>query len=318
MLLTLCPQCSAQFKVAPEQLNIRQGRVMCGRCRHVFNAFESLKRIADEDVPIEVTDYAVIDSSLQTDDAPLLGEHTTDIAATYHIETPEPVNAPANEPATKPVNQHAAEFITVTTATAASDDALLMPAIEADAAPNDNPITSTLTSQNPLIRGSVPSPKQASRIWGYLVGVAVIGLAAQAIYFFRSDIAQQYPELRPHMLQACETLRCQIPWGRVTESIKIESSDLIEPPGKPGRILLLATVANRAATTHDFPHIEVKLMDSANTVLASRVFTPTEYLARTPNADEGMAANTELYVNLQLELVGKTTASGYGLRAFYP
>lgn len=310
MLLTLCPQCSAQFKVAPEQLNIRQGRVMCGRCRHVFNAFESLKRIADEDVPIEVTDYAVIDSSLQADDLPLLDEHTTDIDATHRIETPELV--------TKPVNQRTAEFITVTTATAASDDALLIPVIEADAAPDNNPITTTLTSQNPLIRGSVPSPKQASRIWGYLVGIAVIGLAAQAIYFFRSDIVQQYPELRPHMLQACETLRCQIPWGRVTESIKIESSDLIEPPGKPGRILLLATVANRAATTHDFPHIEVKLMDSANTVLASRVFTPSEYLARTPNADEGMAANTELYVNLQLELVGKTTASGYGLRAFYP
>ena len=283
---------------------------MCGRCRHVFNAFESLKRIADEDVPAEITDYAVVDSSLQADDAPLLGEHTTDIAATYHIETPELV--------TKPVNQRAAEFITVTTATSASDDALLMPAIEVDATPNDNPITTTPISQNPLIHGSVPSPKQASRIWGYLVGVAVIGLAAQAVYFFRSDIVQHYPDLRPHMLKACETLRCQIPWGRVTESIKIESSDLIEPPGKPGRILLLATVANRAATMHDFPHIEVKLMDSANTVLASRVFTPTEYLARTPNADEGMAANTELYVNLQLELIGKTTASGYGLRAFYP
>ena len=47
MLLTTCPNCSAQFKVQPEQLNIRQGRVMCGRCRDVFNAFQSLTRIEE-------------------------------------------------------------------------------------------------------------------------------------------------------------------------------------------------------------------------------------------------------------------------------
>jgi predicted Zn finger-like uncharacterized protein len=45
MLLTTCPKCQAQFKVSPEQLNVRSGRVMCGRCRHVFNSFESLQRI---------------------------------------------------------------------------------------------------------------------------------------------------------------------------------------------------------------------------------------------------------------------------------
>ena len=45
MLLTTCPNCQAQFKVSPDQLNVRSGRVMCGRCRHVFNSFESLQRI---------------------------------------------------------------------------------------------------------------------------------------------------------------------------------------------------------------------------------------------------------------------------------
>ena len=48
MLLTTCTTCAAQFKVLPEHLNVRQGRVMCGRCRTVFNAFETLKRVEDE------------------------------------------------------------------------------------------------------------------------------------------------------------------------------------------------------------------------------------------------------------------------------
>ena len=51
MLQTTCPNCNAQFKVQPEQLNIRQGRVMCGRCRHVFNAFQFLERVT-ESIPV--------------------------------------------------------------------------------------------------------------------------------------------------------------------------------------------------------------------------------------------------------------------------
>jgi predicted Zn finger-like uncharacterized protein len=56
MLLTTCTTCAAQFKVLPEHLNVRQGRVMCGRCRTVFNAFETLKRVEDE-LPIMPTPY---------------------------------------------------------------------------------------------------------------------------------------------------------------------------------------------------------------------------------------------------------------------
>ena len=57
MLLTICPNCSAQFKVQPEQLNVRQGRVMCGRCRQVFNAFQSLTRVEE---PIEAQTARVL------------------------------------------------------------------------------------------------------------------------------------------------------------------------------------------------------------------------------------------------------------------
>lgn len=41
-MVTTCPQCGTVFRVTPEQLNARQGDVRCGRCSHVFNAFESL------------------------------------------------------------------------------------------------------------------------------------------------------------------------------------------------------------------------------------------------------------------------------------
>ena len=41
-MLTRCPACTTHFRVTPEQLKVRTGRVRCGECQHVFNALDSL------------------------------------------------------------------------------------------------------------------------------------------------------------------------------------------------------------------------------------------------------------------------------------
>jgi len=41
-VFTRCPTCSTTFRVTPEQLKARLGRVRCGQCKAVFNALDSL------------------------------------------------------------------------------------------------------------------------------------------------------------------------------------------------------------------------------------------------------------------------------------
>lgn len=43
MMLTRCPTCSTAFRVTPEQLKARAGKVRCGHCSAVFNALETLE-----------------------------------------------------------------------------------------------------------------------------------------------------------------------------------------------------------------------------------------------------------------------------------
>ncbi len=43
MMLTRCPDCSTAFRVTPEQLKARAGKVRCGHCSAVFNALEALE-----------------------------------------------------------------------------------------------------------------------------------------------------------------------------------------------------------------------------------------------------------------------------------
>jgi predicted Zn finger-like uncharacterized protein len=41
-MITRCPRCATMFRVTPDQLKVRRGKVRCGKCLAVFNALETL------------------------------------------------------------------------------------------------------------------------------------------------------------------------------------------------------------------------------------------------------------------------------------
>lgn len=67
MIQTLCPACGTTFRVTPEQLKAKQGKVRCGKCQHIFNAIETLHDVAAQPVsipPIESQpEFAVMEDS---------------------------------------------------------------------------------------------------------------------------------------------------------------------------------------------------------------------------------------------------------------
>ncbi len=50
LMRTRCPACGTVFRVTSEQLRLKAGKVRCGRCESVFNAFDAL--VADDLQPI--------------------------------------------------------------------------------------------------------------------------------------------------------------------------------------------------------------------------------------------------------------------------
>ncbi len=50
-MATRCPGCGTLFKITAEQLQVREGRARCGRCRQVFNALDTLTSLPDPPVP---------------------------------------------------------------------------------------------------------------------------------------------------------------------------------------------------------------------------------------------------------------------------
>lgn len=50
MLTTRCPHCGTAFRIRPEQLSVRGGRVRCGHCQQPFSALAQLEDVDDEDL----------------------------------------------------------------------------------------------------------------------------------------------------------------------------------------------------------------------------------------------------------------------------
>lgn len=50
-MVTSCPSCATTFRVLQEQLRARQGKVRCGKCSEVFDAFKTLASFPDGPSP---------------------------------------------------------------------------------------------------------------------------------------------------------------------------------------------------------------------------------------------------------------------------
>ena len=184
---------------------------------------------------------------------------------------------------------------------------------------DDTPVA--VDSANPLLTAASGSRKETSantRSWALAGVLLCLVLAAQGAYAFRAQLVQQFPPLRPVFVSICDWAGCSVSGSRDDSVLRIEASDLIESPGRAGRIQLTATLVNRGSVVQEYPALELKLTDNANQVQLSRILQPQDYLGRVPGKEEGLQPNAETFVNLNVEVTNRVQASGYGVRAFYP
>lgn len=295
-MLTCCPDCETTFRVTPEQLKARHGKVRCGECQAVFNALDTLV----EDAPVVVA--PAIDEAqpfpepppeimVEAEEAELAAEPAADVApeaalADEDSVPPEPAPEPApahtaDEPEPVAADEHVAET------PAAGDEWLAAPVID-----------------------------KPRRRWPWALGgtFVLLVLGFQALMHFRTEIAVLQPDMKPVLASACEFFGCEMRLPRKAELMSIETSDL--HPETDGKLLLTATLKNRAPFAQEPPHLELTLTDTADKALVRRVLAPAEYTA-TADRSTGLAPGRELPVELSIDAPG-VPAAGYRLYLFYP
>lgn len=164
-----------------------------------------------------------------------------------------------------------------------------------------------------------PEPARKKSNWPWAVGclLLLIMLLAQAAYFFRVELAANLPGLKPALTAYCGLLQCTVPLPQKADLVSIESSDLEADPAQSNVIILNALLHNRALYAQAYPNLELTLTDTQDKALARRTFRPAEYLKPGEDEKQGLAANRELSVKLNLDTTD-LKPSGYRLFLFYP
>lgn len=309
-MLTRCPKCDTAFRVTPEQLKARQGRVRCGQCQAVFNALDTL---GDETVvlgPPGLASEAAVPEPMPSFDAAQPAAQPADETATEAVadiaDAPEDAGsdgasspAPDAEPATP------------------AAPAPAVPAEEAGDTMTANPAEAPAPApQEPLLyQEQLPT----QRAWPWALGIltGLLALTLQAALAFRIELVVLAPEARPLLVSLCELAGCELGLPSRIDLIGLESSDLRPDPAQPGRLQLEAGLRNRAPFVQTWPHLELTLTDTNDQAVIRRILPPREYLPEGVAPATGFAAGGEQAVRLALETDG-VAAAGYRLYIFYP
>ena len=183
--ITQCPHCNAKFRVRPEQVKLHAGLVRCGACRGIFDAVEhliegTLPSVDPIDEHGEVTPPQTIIQGMP--------------AMTQSAEAPEPrdISAPkADEPGSaasmwKTGTDVESKITRGQTAliTSAGGESIEIRNMDADERHGDNAAQpGAMDSYRWRPQPQVNSPAMRL-VYALLSLLCVIGLAAQATYFF--------------------------------------------------------------------------------------------------------------------------------------
>jgi predicted Zn finger-like uncharacterized protein len=284
-MYTRCPHCSTHFRVSREQLQASSGQVRCGRCHRAFDAFATLTS-----QPPAVAETA---------------KRKPGPAAIAEVDTPHDSGLSSRSPLSTPLGEladpHPAEPQAAgpeTHASAAKAEALTLP--------------------EDLFGSGAPAQARG-RSWLWVGGTFALALmlAAQAVYFYATELATQLPQFRPWLAEACSWLHCTVALPRMPDQLFVEASDLqVLDTSRPAEVLLTASIRNRAQVAQQLPLLELTLTDRLNQTAARKVFYPADYLDNSLDPNRGIGSNQELPVKLYLD-TGDIKPAGYRLFVFF-
>jgi predicted Zn finger-like uncharacterized protein len=162
-------------------------------------------------------------------------------------------------------------------------------------------------------------PPTRSLAWAFGAALGLTALAAQAVHYFRTEIAVLVPETRPYLAAACATLKCDLKLPRRPKLMAIESSDLQADGRRDSVIVLNAVLRNQAQFAQEYPALELTLTDDRDEAVARRVLMPAQYLAGVPAEQiaRGIGAGADAALRVYFD-TGALRAVGYRMYLFFP
>ncbi len=280
MLFTRCPDCDTTFRITDAALKKAGGRVRCGRCASIFDAYAELKEADD----------------------------SAGAAADHEATTQNDTAASAPSPAPTEASQALADAQpSESPGTTSSSEPTAEPELAADREPADDtgPFEAGSGAMSPdaidnVLRASVPAAELApdwpdllraqqpprSRWWSVAAVLALIALALQIANHNRSALAGN-PTLGRWVQSAYDELGVRVtPVWDVHQYKILDWTATAEPNTRGlGSLKISARIQNLSPRPQPYPSVQLRLKDRWEEAVGGRLFAPNEYLSRAIERD---------------------------------
>ena len=307
--ITTCPACETQFLLNTDQLKAQRGKVQCGHCQQLFNAKNRLTEVA-ENTNIDAalsTDISIRDADDSTVENGASNNSSVDHIQAFN-DTSDNYTSDTSDFSTNRITAfHTDENLR------ADDRETFNDQTEGSNSASAPTIIQDLTTEPQFTK----EPFNLKKLWISLLGLLLLILALlQTLYFFRTQIAAQYPQFKPYLLQACRALNCEIKLAQNLNLLTIDDSDMQESDDYEDVISFSSVLINNANYVQAYPNIELTLTDTQDQPVLRKLVTPKEYLTKNIQVEAGMDARQELRLNLVID-ASELTVAGYRVLLVY-
>lgn len=166
-----------------------------------------------------------------------------------------------------------------------------------------------LSDRSELLLGIDPGPVEMTGayhrpwgkhlLWSSLSLIAVVVLAAQ-ISWLQFDRFSRISPYRDYYQSVCQWLGCQLPVLRDTRQIRAFNLVVRQHPEQAQALVVDAIILNSADFKQPFPPLRLSFSDIRDQPIASRTFTPTEYLRGELAGRSVMPINQPVHLSIEL------------------
>lgn len=293
---TQCPHCETVFRISQQQLTQAYGRVRCGYCNELFDAHVHLVNVdqasgasQDKSAPISPAAGSAVSRGDKESARSPVAIHPLRPSEKETADGPSKKTSPIPAPVFKIDKQD--EFTQDTSDTGfgqgvAEQDAGSFGSAVMEAPPDAPKLRLEDIENTDLIpphwrSGHAVSERHYNPVNTLLWTLGILGLlvvlVVQYAYFNRNELFN-HPEMRPYLVKLCAFTGCELPELRDLDSIELLDRSVYSHPNVENALMISGALRNGADFPQVLPKLQISFFNVRGEMVASRTFSPEEYL----------------------------------------
>ena len=162
----------------------------------------------------------------------------------------------------------------------------------------------------PIKLETEPDSENSSDYLGWVGGsVVLLLLAALQLFYFNFEQWARTPQWRPAYTSVCSLLNCELPAVQDIRRIKARNLVVRSHPSVANALVVDTLMQNESAFPQPFPDLVLIFRDLNDNIVASRKFSPQEYLSGEMSGTTDMPSRTPIHVGIEILDPGQNAVS---------